>query len=135
MCPCGNISPIPLPTPSPCSTVRHRYCRSTVGEGVYIVLTDSLFLTHSLVQQLSVLLNPHCRAQPLLQRSGWPFCFRFAVTVMSSSPEAEKLEQSLLNNCAHAEYMGRRPSSSGRDTKRISMCNPEPLYTLPLPLR
>jgi len=38
------------------------------------------------------------------------------------------LEQSLLDASAKAEYIGRRPSSSGRETKRIST-----LQTCPLP--
>jgi len=39
-----------------------------------------------------------------------------------SSPEveAERLEKGLLEASANTEYIGRRPSSSGRDTKRIS---------------
>jgi hypothetical protein len=39
----------------------------------------------------------------------------------SSSSEAERLERSLLDASATAaDYIGRRPSTSGRDTKRTS---------------
>lgn len=50
-----------------------------------------------------------------------------------SSPEGEKLEQSLLDASATADYIGRRPSSSGRDTKRISQSpNIFTLFRVPL---
>lgn len=55
---------------------------------------------------------------------------------MSSSSEeleqklrnSQELEKGLLD--ASAEYVGRRPSSSGRDTKRISQSCPYPPYYL-----
>lgn len=46
----------------------------------------------------------------------------FHMAPLISSPEVEKTEKELLNDCANSEYVGRRPSSSGRDTKRISQC-------------
>lgn len=43
----------------------------------------------------------------------------------SRSPEAEQMERSLLDATDSTDYVGRRPSASGRDTKRISM---SPIY-------
>lgn len=42
----------------------------------------------------------------------------------SISPEGERMEKSLLDASATAEYIGRRPSMSGRDTKRVRESSP-----------
>lgn len=55
---------------------------------------------------------------------------------MSSSPEGDVLERALLDGCANSEYLGRRHSASGRETKRISESKREcsdPIDSLYLP--
>jgi hypothetical protein len=54
----------------------------------------------------------------------------------SVSPKADEMEQSLLDASAMTDYIGRRPSTSGRDTKRTREYIPNlptylPTYLIP----
>lgn len=84
--------------------------------------------------------NSSCRTLgPAQQPAKLSPSVRFVAAMSSgnSSPTgagAEKMEQSLLDNCADTGYVGRRPSSSGRETKRTSGCPPY-LYSCQLVAR
>lgn len=98
-------------------------CRITRGRRV------GIYASHTLCpgeEPFPCFITPEAQSLSSFPAFWVAFSFVARIAVMSSSPEAEKLEQSLLDGCVHAEYVGRRPSSSGRDTKRISAlpCNP-----------
>jgi hypothetical protein len=107
------------------------YCRSNRG-GRWVYRPNGLFSPTRQSQKLFL----RCSTSSISsQHSGWHFLSFREIAVMSSSPEADKLEQSLLDGCAHAEYVGRRPSSSGRDTKRFSACYLQSYLYPSMPLR
>lgn len=114
----------------PCWTIRHHIAGAIEG-GRWVYRPNGLFFSTQRSR------SSFCAVQPALhfsQRSGRHFLSFREIAVMSSSPEADKLEQSLLDGCANTEYVGRRPSSSGRDTKRISACYLQSYLYLFMPL-